>query len=110
MAVTGCTGMDVIALLRKFKQPVESFAVDAEANLTEGGYPAVFKDFVVNFYLTGSIESAKALEAVRLSQTKYCGVSAMLAKAVAIQYHVYLNDQLIGSGTADFPNTPSGGQ
>ena len=44
----------------------------------------------------------KVLEAVRLSQTKYCGVSAMLSKAFAINYEVRLNAESIGFGKADF--------
>jgi putative redox protein len=42
------------------------------------------------------------MESVRLSQTKFCGVSAMLSKAFPIKYVVRLNGQEIGQGQAEF--------
>ena len=43
-------------------------------------------------------------KAVELSMTKYCGVSAMLSKAVGINYTLQVNDQEIASGKAAFEN------
>jgi putative redox protein len=100
--VCGCTAMDVAALLKKYKQPLENFVVEAEASLTEGVHPAVFKEIKLLFKLTGPIEAAKILEAVQLSQSKYCGVSAMIAKTAAILYDVELNGKTIGTGRAAF--------
>jgi len=100
--VCGCTAMDVAALLKKYKQPVETFVVDAQATHTEGVHPTVFKEIKLLFKLTGSIEAAKILEAVQLSQTKYCGVSAMISKTAPILYEVELNGAIIGAGRAAF--------
>lgn len=100
--ICGCTGMDVVALLKKYKQPLETFSVDADAAMTEGVYPAVFREVRLTFKFNGALDPAKVLEAVTLSQTKYCGVSAMVVKAVPISYTVELNGQNIGSGKADF--------
>lgn len=101
--VCGCTAMDVVALLRKYKQPLERFSVEAESDLTEG-YPAIFKEVKLTFKLWGSLDSQKIIEAVHLSQTKYCGVSAMIAKACPITYEIFLNDSKIGEGQAAFPS------
>jgi putative redox protein len=100
--ICGCTGMDVVALLRKYKQPLESFHIDAETTLTEGGYPQIFKEVRLVFKVTGPLDAEKVMEAVTLSQTKYCGVSAMVSPAVPITYTVELNGNKIGSGQADF--------
>ena len=100
--VCGCTAMDVVGLLRKFKQNLQSFTVEAEAPTTEGGHPVVFKEIKLLFRMHGPIEKEKALEAVKLSQTKYCGVSAMLSKAAPITYTVELNGEVIGDGHAQF--------
>ena len=99
--ICGCTAMDVVALLKKFKQPLEKLSVEAETELTEG-YPAVFKEVQLVFKFSGPMDSQKVLESVMLSQTKYCGVSAMIAKAAPILYTVYLNDSKIGDGRAKF--------
>jgi putative redox protein len=98
----GCTGMDIVALMRKHKQPLGALEVEAEAIPSEGGHPAVFREVRLLFDFRGEVDREKALEAVRLSQTKFCGVSAMLSKAVPIHYEVRLNEEVIGSGQAEF--------
>lgn len=101
-SICGCTAMDVVAFLKKFRQPVESLQVEAQAETTEGGYPVIFKEVKLLFKLQGELDGAKVMEAVRLSQTKYCGVSAMVSKAVPISYTIEVNQTTIGSGAADF--------
>jgi putative redox protein len=101
-SVCGCTGMDVVALLRKYKQSVEKFDVHAEANLTEGAYPVIFKSIILRFKLLGNIDADRLIEAVTLSQTKYCGVSAMVSKAVQIFYSIELNGVSIHEGQSHF--------
>lgn len=101
-AICGCTAMDVVALLKKYKQPIDSFEIDADSELTSGVQPAVFKEVKIRFKLVGKIEVAQALEAVKLSQTKFCGVTAMVSKSVPVTYVVELNGEEIGSGKADF--------
>jgi putative redox protein len=100
--IAGCTAMDVIALLRKYKQDVKSFSVESKATPSTDGHPVVFKDVSITFFLEGTIEPAKALEAVTLSQTQYCGVSAMISKTVPMNYIVNLNGETIGTGQAKF--------
>lgn len=102
MGLGGCTAMDVIALLKKYKQPPNRFSVEVDVQTSTGGQPAVFEKAVIAFDVEGSIEIEKLNEAVRLSQTRYCGVSAMLTKAFPIEYRVILNGQEVGSGTANF--------
>lgn len=98
----GCTAMDVVAYLKKHKQLPTQFEVELDVPTSSGGYPVVFTKADIYFKLTGTIEPSLALEAVKLSQTKYCGVSAMLAKAFPIEYHVILNGENIGSGLSAF--------
>lgn len=100
--VCGCTGMDVVALLKKHKQSLEGLVVQAETDLTQGRHPVIFKELKLVFRATGPIEAEKLLEAVRLSQTQYCGVTAMIASRVPVSYEVELNGEKIGSGAAEF--------
>ena len=101
-AICGCTGMDVVALLKKYHQPLSKFEIEAEATVTEGSHPIVFKMVQLVFKIEGTLEKEKVLEAITLSQTKYCSVSAMLSKAFPIQYTVQLNSEVIGTGIAQF--------
>jgi putative redox protein len=98
----GCTAMDVIALLKKHKQPFESFTVDVDVTPSEGKHPVVFLAGLVEFHVAGRVDKDILLESVRLSQTKFCGVSAMLSKAFPIKYKVRLNGEFIGEGMAEF--------
>jgi len=100
--LAGCTAMDVIALMRKHKQEVTHFSIKTDVSTVEKGHPAVFTAVKLNFYLEGKIDPAKALEAVQLSQTQYCGVSAMLAKAFPISWELFVNGASIGTGEASF--------
>ncbi len=101
-AVCGCTAMDVVALLKKYKQPLEALEIEAEASVREGKHPAVFNSINLKFKAKGALEREKLLEAVHLSQTRYCTVSAMLSRAVQIHYEVELNAENVGAGDADF--------
>ena len=102
-AICGCTGMDVVSLLKKYRQPLSKFEIEAEATVTEGAHPIVFKEVQLVFKIEGALENEKVLEAITLSQTKYCSVSAMLSKSFPIHYTVKLNSENIGAGSAQFP-------
>lgn len=102
MGMGGCTAMDVIALLKKYKQLPRSLKVDVDIQSSTGKQPAVFEKAELIFTLEGEIENEKVLEAVHLSQTKFCGVNAMLSKSFPISYRVVLNGLEIGKGEAKF--------
>lgn len=98
----GCTAMDVIALLKKHKQNYKTLDVDVDITTTTGVQPATFQKAEVIFNVTGEVDANILLDSVKLSQTKYCGVSAMLVKAFPINYSVILNSIKIGEGQAHF--------
>lgn len=93
-ALLGCTGMDVASLIKKMNIPIDSFTMDCNTETTEE-HPKVFKDIELNYYFTGNIEDRikDLLKAIRLSQTKYCGVSAMLKKNSKIIIKVFVNNK-----------------
>jgi putative redox protein len=105
MGLAGCTAMDVVALLKKYKQPPKTFSIDVDIQPSTGAHPIVFEKAILTFKVEGEIESQKLIEAVTLSQTKYCGVSAMLSKSFPIEYRVILNGNEVGSGYANFEQT-----
>jgi putative redox protein len=98
----GCTAMDVIALMKKHKQTVTDFKIDVDVEPLTTKHPHVFAKAEITFHLNGQIDPSIAVESVKLSQTKFCGVSAMLSKAFPIHYNVIVNGELAGSGKATF--------
>jgi putative redox protein len=104
-ALCGCTAMDVASLLRKQRQDMKLFEVTAEAASREGTHPAVFTGVDIAFRIEGAVDPALALEAARLSQTRFCGISAMLSRSVPIRYEVFINGASVGRGEAQFAPT-----
>lgn len=102
MGLAGCTAMDVIGLLKKHKQHVESLIIETNAEQTEGSYPQVFTHADLIFRLSGDISPDIAIESIELSQTKYCGVSAMLSNSFPITWKLFINDEEKGTGKASF--------
>ena len=90
-ALAGCTGMDVVSLLKKMRMEFDSFAVQVEADSGED-HPRVYREIRIRYLLTGGrLERDKIEQAVRLSQEKYCGVSAMLRKSVPLTWEIVEN-------------------
>jgi len=85
VGLAGCTGMDVISILRKKRQEVTRFEVRVHADQAEQ-HPRVFTKILIEYVVTGSKIDPVAVErAVTLSETTYCPAQAMLAKAAQIE-------------------------
>ena len=94
-ALSGCTGMDVIALLRKKGIVPDSFDINVSGEISKQA-PIQYVAMHIVYDLKGNPEHAKdALEAVDQSQEKYCGVSAMLKKALPVTWEVIYNGEMI---------------
>ncbi|NLI61581.1 MAG: OsmC family protein [Clostridiales bacterium] len=88
----GCTGIDVMSILKKMKVQIDDCSIQVEADNTEG-HPRVYENIHLSYIFRGKDLSRKSLErAVALSQDKYCGVSAMLKKATSITYDIIIKN------------------
>ena len=88
VGLAGCTGMDVISILRKKRQQVTGYEVHVEGVRAEEN-PMVFVDITVEHVVTGHhIQPEAVKRAIELSEGRYCGAGAMLGK-VAHLTHVY---------------------
>jgi putative redox protein len=87
IGLCGCTGYDVASILRKKREPFTSLEVRAEAERAPSP-PTVYTEIKLIYRVGGNV-SAKAVEdAVRLSEEKYCSVSAMLQKTAKISFEI----------------------
>ncbi len=83
----GCTGMDVISILRKKKQEVTSFEIIVKGNRAED-HPKRYTGIEVEFVIKGNNLSEEAVKrAVELSMDKYCSVRATLEGSTPVKYH-----------------------
>ena len=86
MSLGGCTGMDIISILRKKRQDVRGFEIHLEAEQASEP-PRVFTHILVNHIIRGKeIVPAAVERAIELSVEKYCSVQAMLAKSAEIEH------------------------
>jgi putative redox protein len=87
-AVAGCTGMDVVAILKKMQVELESFTIDVEADVTEEHPKHYTKMHLIYEFKGKNLDRAKIEKAVSLSQEKYCGVSYMFKKFLDFSYEI----------------------
>jgi len=91
-ALAGCTGMDVVSILKKMKVEPEYFNIRIEADLTED-HPKVYSKINIFYEFKGKdLEIEKLEKAIELSQEKYCGVSAMYKKAMEVNYEIIIKE------------------
>jgi putative redox protein len=83
MALGGCSGIDVVMILKKQRQSVTGFKMDISGEREAGKEPSLWKTVHVVFDLQGDIDMAKAERACELSMEKYCSVAETLRRAGA---------------------------
>lgn len=91
-SLAGCTGMDVVSILKKMKIKFDDFKIRVEADLTDE-HPKHFTKMHVIYEVKGNdLQLEKIQTAVNLSQEKYCGVSATLKKGIEVTYEVIISE------------------
>jgi putative redox protein len=87
-ALAGCTGMDVVSILKKMRVELDNFNVNIEADMTEE-HPKHYTAMHLIYEFTGNDLPMEKLEkAVKLSQDQYCGVSFMYKKSMDITFEI----------------------
>jgi putative redox protein len=91
-ALAGCTGIDVIMILKKMKVVPEAFHVIVEAEVTEEHPKHYIKMKVIYQFKGKDLPIDKLEKAVSLSEEKYCGVTAAYKKAMEMTTEIRLVD------------------
>lgn len=81
MGLGGCSGIDVISILKKQRQDVKDYKMVVKGERETGKEPSLWKDIEVEFHIYGEVDRDKAERAVELSMNKYCSVAATLMGA-----------------------------
>jgi len=97
-ALGGCTALDVLSILEKMRQRVDTFTVVVEGERA-AEHPKVYTVARLTYRLAGEIEPASARRAAELSIGRYCSVGAMLTRAVPVTYTMELNGEVMDLGT-----------
>jgi len=92
-ALAGCTGMDVVSILKKMRVKVDDFNVNVEGELTEE-HPKHFIHMHVIYEFTGKdLPMDKLKKAVSLSEERYCGVSATYREAMKLTSEIKIKEK-----------------
>ena len=81
MGLGGCSGIDIVSILKKQRQQVDGFNMHIEGEREPGKEPSLWQTVNIIFELTGNIDPEKAKRACELSMDKYCSVAATLKAA-----------------------------
>lgn len=84
LALAGCTGMDIVNILKKMRVEIEDFNVSVEGDLTEEMPTQYNKMHVIYEFKGKDLPMAKLEKAVKLSEEQYCGVSAVYKQVMPV--------------------------
>lgn len=88
--LAGCTGLDVVSILEKKKVAYDSFEIKVAAEQT-GTHPKVYKTIKITYIFKTDEANRQDIErAITLSETTFCGVSAMLKKTADISWELVI--------------------
>jgi putative redox protein len=92
VGLAGCTGMDVVDILRKKRQVVTAFEVQTRG-ATADDHPKKYTAIEIKYVITGrGIDPAAVQRAIDLSETKYCSVIGTLRAAIPITTHYEIRE------------------
>ena len=82
-----CTGMDIVAILKKRRQKLKSLKILLSGERREHGLPKPWKAIHVKYVLSGdSLETRFVEEAIGDSTEKFCSVGATLQPTAKITH------------------------
>jgi putative redox protein len=86
LALAGCTGSDVVSILKKKRAPLDHLELNVTAEQSDE-HPQVYTSIHVDYVFRGDgLKAVDVERAIELSETKYCSVSAMLRSSVALTH------------------------
>jgi len=92
-ALAGCSGIDVISILKKQRQELKDFKMTVDGEREKGKDLSLWKTIHIHFQLYGDIDADKAGRAIELAINKYCSVAETLRLAGAtITTQVTINE------------------
>jgi putative redox protein len=84
VALSGCTGMDVVSILKKMRVDIDKCSIEVQGDVAEE-HPKRYTKMHVIYKFTGkNLPLDKLEKAVKMSEETYCGVEALYRKAIEV--------------------------
>lgn len=84
VALSGCTGMDVVSILKKMRIDIEKCNIEVQGDVTDDNPKQYFKMHVIYEFTGKDLPLDKLEKAVKMSEETYCGVEALYRKAIEV--------------------------
>jgi putative redox protein len=91
ISLAGCSAIDIINVLNKSRQKIESFEMKISGTKREG-IPSPYETIDVLFILQGKIKEDKMQKAIELTRTKYCSVYFSLHPDIEVSFRYEINN------------------
>ncbi len=92
VAAAGCTGLDVVEMVRKMRIDLKGFNISIDAEMTDK-HPKQYTSMKVIYEFEGeNLPTDKLERACKLSFDKYCGVLSVYKKAIPVTFEVVVNN------------------
>jgi len=93
VALSGCTGMDVVSILQKMRVDFSHLDIEVQGEVTDD-HPKHYYKMHVIYTVTGkNLPLDKIEKAVRMSEDTYCGVEALYRKAIPVTSEIKLIEE-----------------
>lgn len=90
VALSGCTGMDVVSILKKMRVDIEKCNIEVQGDVTEDHPKQYFKMHVIYEFTGKNLPMEKLEKAVKMSEETYCGVEALYRKAIEVTSEIHV--------------------
>lgn len=92
MCLGACSAIDVVIILKKMKQQIDSFDMEINGIRVPDNDASVYGEINMHFTLSGDISEKKLKKAIKLSIEKYCSVAKILEKTARISATYSIKD------------------
>ena len=92
VALSGCTGMDVVSILKKMRVDIDKFSIEVQGDVADE-HPKKYTKMHVIYKFTGkNLPLDKLEKAVKMSEETYCGVEALFKMAIAVTSEIKVTE------------------
>ncbi len=95
MALGGCSGMDVVMILNKARQGIDTLQIEVSGERTKRDDATPYSRIHADYVLTGSLDAKKVVRAIQLSVEKYCSVAKTLEPLAEITFGCTVNGETV---------------
>jgi putative redox protein len=92
VALSGCTGMDVVSVLKKMHVEIQKCSIEVQGDVAEE-HPKRYTKMHVIYKFTGkNLPMDKLEKAVKMSEDTYCGVEALYKMAIQVTSEIIITE------------------